>query len=176
MKEFDSSCLEPDINNLDKEWVNQPKLYYTFGEQSEILENKLIKKEQEISVAQEDLKRIAAEIDLDIRRSPEKYSLPEKTTETMIAKAILLQPNYDKKVKEINLLIEEKNKLAYKVGLLQKILKAIEQKKAALENLVSLWIGNYYSTPKAKDNQAKEIMNEINKKETRKIVNKSNLF
>lgn len=172
MKDFDNSCLEPDVNNLDEEWVKQSKLYFTFAEQCETVEYKLAKKEQEISVAQEELKKIAAEIDLDIRKRPEKYSLPEKTTETMIAKAVLLQPRYDKKVGEINVLIEEKNKLAYKAGLLQKTIKAIEQKKAALENLVSLWIGNYYSTPKAKEKEAKEVMNEVEKKQARSKVSK----
>ena len=145
------SILRPDKDRLDEEWVEQPGLRRQYGVE-------LADAKREVSRMKAELELTAAELDNEIRESPESFGL-SKITEAAIKAAIPGNPRY-KKVREKFIAAE------HLVDVLMATVSAIEHRKRALEDLVKLWLGDYYSTPIAPEG-AKDRMREIERQADR---------
>jgi len=152
--------LDIDKNLLDDEWLNQPKLYYSWALQLEDARLELDNAKAEFDVLQ-------SEIDLDIRTNPEDYGeLPKeavekgKITEKMVAAVLIMQKYY----KEAQHVIFEAK---HRVGVLQAAVAALDQRKKALEKLVDLHGQKYFATPRAPEN-SKEAIEQIEKQSVRR--------
>lgn len=143
------SLFEPDQYNLDKEWVLQPKIYHRYKE-------KLVDARQdwERSKARRDL--IVAELSLSIRKDPEKYNLL-KITEDSVEKTVTVQKEFQQAVDKV---IE----CRHKVDTLEAAVDSLEHRKKALENLVQLWLADYFSEPRnPKGSSREEVDNALHK-------------
>lgn len=119
--------------NLDQEWIDQPRLYFTYAERLAEAREKY-----ERMVSQRDL--VEAQLDRDIRKNPMDYGL-EKITEPAVEKAVLLDKG---RMKAHEAVVRAK----YTVEVLAAKVTALDHRKKALENLVSLFLANYFSEPK----------------------------
>jgi len=152
---LDVEIFNIDMNILDKEWINQPKIFFRYASQLADARRRMEEVKAEADV-------VKAEIDLDIRSNPSNYNL-EKTTEALISNLILQQEKYQKALAKIRI-------KKHKVDILQAAVTALEHRKSALERLVSLHGQNYFSTPKAPDNAGREIAEDIEKETARNLV------
>lgn len=143
--------LAIDPHLLDEEFLKQPVLYMKYGELS-------AKANFERDQAKEKMEAIKAEIDSDIRSNPNKYGLG-KITEGSISATILTQQKYKDALTEYN----NKNLDSSRI---QTAVRAFDHRKSALENLVKLWIGEYFSTPRENNTIApgKRLLDEIRDK------------
>lgn len=147
-----AEILSPDINRLDEEWVVQPALYHTWAV-------KLAKARRNLDRAEAELKLTKATVGKDIRKDPDSYGV-DKVTETSVADAVLIS----KKVQEIqNRVIEYQ----FRVNVLLAMVTALDHRKRALEDLVTLQGRDYFSTPSA-DKNNRERMSEVVKKAVRR--------
>jgi len=122
--------IEPD--ELDLEWLDQPKLMVKYSA-------KLAEAKERRDLMKEEVDLIKAELDRDIREDPEKFEL-QKITETAVMNCILTQDDY----KDAQ---EQLRRANYDVNVLQGVVSAVEQRKAALENMVRLLGQNYFAGP-----------------------------
>lgn len=157
-KKFDEELINIDKNILDDEWINQPKLYLHWAEQFEDAKNTLREVETELGLTK-------AEIELDIRQNPDNYEL-SKVTEGAISATLVLQPSY-KQAQEVVLTTK------HRVGILQQVIIALDHRKKALENLVSLYGREYFAVPQAKNEHSREAVEEIEKRSTRARIKKT---
>lgn len=123
-----------DPNGLDVHWLEQPELMRKYAKHMALME----KMRDE---AKERLEAGKARIEKSIRSDPEKYGLL-KPTEAAIQSTIILQPEYQELSQQY---IDAKYEHSIAVG----AVKAIEQKKSALESLVRLQGQGYFAGPKA---------------------------
>lgn len=130
-----------DESSLDVEWLNQPRLMMQYGRHAS--ETKL-----EADKAKERVEVVRAELDRDIRSDPEKYDL-SKITETVVQNTITLQDEYQE---AYNTYLEAK----YEFDMALNAVRAIDQKKAALENLVRLHGQQYFAGPSVPRDLSKE--------------------
>lgn len=146
-----TETFEIDQNRLDEEWVNQPKLFFRYAK-------KLADTKQNLDNVKNYLNITHAEISKNIRDNPEKFDLA-KVTEKAIESLIPLQKTH-------NFALLKLNEAKHEVDIYQAAVTALEHRKVALQNLVSLHGQNYFSTPIAKGDN-KEAMEEIEKKAIR---------
>lgn len=137
-----------DINRLDEEWVNQPKIFFRYASQLADA-----RRSMEATKAEVDVTR--AEVDLEIRGNPEHFGF-EKLTETLISNTIIQQSKYQDAIKALR-------KRKHRVDIVQAAVTAFDHRKSALERLVSLHGQNYFATPKAVDKDSKGVVDEIEK-------------
>lgn len=127
---------EQDVNidetALDVEWLQQANLMYKYARHQ-------AETRKAMDEAKERLDFIKAKLEMDIRANPETYGL-SKVTESAIASTILLQPEYQEASKKY---IEAK----YENEVAVAAVRAIDQKKTALENLVKLLSVSYFAGP-----------------------------
>jgi len=121
--------------SLDIEWLDQARLMMKYTR----LQAQLQKEEEE---AREELDLVKAELDRDIRENPDKYGLEDiKITEAVVNGAVLNSKDYmDVSTKYIDAKFE--NNVA------KGAVRAMEQRKVALENLVRLHGQQYFAGPK----------------------------
>jgi hypothetical protein len=130
-----SGFIEIDISRLDEEWVKHPKMVQkcaTFVADAK----------QRHSEAKAQLEIGEAEIKQEIRRDPAKFGI-EKSTEGQFNEVMTTQEQYRK-------LLNKVNKAKYHVDILDGLMVALDHRKRALENLVSLHGQSYFSVPKTK--------------------------
>ena len=105
-------------------------------------------------IAREELQRIDAEIDLDIRASWGEYGFETKPTEGAIRAIILQEEKHIKASKELINALREMN-------IVQGAKVALDHKKAALERLSTLYLSGYWADPRipkeAKDKYQDDI-------------------
>lgn len=123
-------ALEIDKYNLDEELLQQALLYLEWSDAK-------AQAEQERDKAKEQLDLTRAELDISIRRDPKAFGL-EKITEGAISNIILTQDKYQKA--EIVYL-----EMRYSYNVISGALEALSHKKSALENLVKLFLNNYWA-------------------------------
>lgn len=140
--------LEIDKNLLDEEWLKQPKLYMQYAE-------KLAKYERQLDEAKSELDVTKAEIQLKVRNNPGNYDL-EKVTEGAIEAVIVTQEEYQEG-------LETLNKIKYQVAIYKAAVRAIDQRKDALENLVRLHGQSYFATPIARGEDGNAGIDEVRK-------------
>lgn len=159
-KKDDTASLWDDVNGffevnqeeLDKEWVQQPHNYYDYAVQ--LADAKLALEEHKSS-----LDVVRADCDLHIRANPEEYNL-EKVTEKVVESTILQQEDYSKALKRVQ-------KAKYEVDLLAAAVQALDQKKHALQNLVSLHGQNYFASPQVNET-GREVVGDLEKRSARR--------
>jgi len=141
-----------DAYNLDREWVRQPELYRQYA-------SALADAKMELDEAKNDLSVIKSEVEKEIRQDPEKFGLA-KVTEAAVAMAVPL----DTRVRDA----EEQIIVAkHKVGLLEAAVGALDHKKRALSDLVSLHLADYFSEPTARKD-GRETTEDFGKEQARR--------
>jgi len=143
-----------DETALDVEWLQQAGLMYKYARYQ--AETKKVMDE-----AKERLDFIKAKLEMDIRTNPESYGL-SKVTESAIASTILLQSEYQDAAKKY---VEAK----YENDVAVAAVRAIDQKKTALENLVKLLSVSYFAGPSAPRDLSLEWNERIEKKEQKEL-------
>ena len=128
----DMSKLDLKINKheLDDEWERQPELFMEWGE-------KMATAQAEVDNLSSRLDLVKAQLEIEIRQNPEAYGL-EKTTEKVIAAALVQQPDYRACEKRLN---EARKELHYAKA----AVTGLEHRKRALTMLVELFVRDYYS-------------------------------
>lgn len=152
-QEDDFSFFEIDEHNLDREWVKQPSLYFTWA-------RKLADARQDLDEAKAKVDVTKAEVSRAIRDDPEDHGL-EKVTEAAVTAAIPEHPDMIRAVKELS-------KARHKVDVYQAAVNALDHRKRALEKLVDLHGQNYFSTPRAPDAESAEALEEAGKQHARR--------
>lgn len=132
-----------DEQALDVEWLRQPDLMRKYSMHA--AETKRL-----VDETKERLDVVRARLDLAIRENPQKFGL-EKVTEAAIAATILLQDEYQEASKG-----HLDAKYEYEIALAA--VRAIDQKKTALENLVRLLAASYFAGPQAPRNLTGEVL------------------
>jgi hypothetical protein len=125
--------IEIDKHRLDDEWINQQPLMIKY---SDLHAQALY----DLSRAKEHLDVVRAQLDGKIRQAASAQNPPEKVTETVVSNRVILDSGFQA--------AQEKYHLADKtVNMLKGAVYAFNSRKSALENLVRLQLGNYYSEP-----------------------------
>jgi hypothetical protein len=130
-----------DPNALDVEWVQQPELMRRYTVHAANMK-------KEADDAKERLDVIRARLDMEIRVNPGQFGL-EKVTEGAINATILLQAEYQK---QSEVLAEAR----YEYDIAMAAVRALDQKKTALENLVRLLTASYFAGPQAPRDLSRE--------------------
>ena len=130
-----------DEQGLDVEWLRQAELMAKYTKHSAAMKRELDDAKEALDVGK-------ARIEKDIRTAPEEYGLA-KITENAVQSTILLDGEYQKLSKAF---IEAKYEFEIAVG----AVRAIDQKKTALENLVKLHGQSYFAGPSVPRDITKE--------------------
>lgn len=144
--------LSIDQNRLDDEWLAQPKLYFQYAAE-------LADARRDLDFAKNSLEVVKAELYQSIMSSPDAYGLA-KTTENAINSALPTQDGYQDAQAVVV-------KAKHRVAVLDAVVGALDHRKKALEHLVSLFLSNYYSKPKASDG-TKDRMDEVERDDVRR--------
>jgi hypothetical protein len=143
---------------LNKEWLGQADLYYSYA--SQLAEARLA-----LDEAKREADVIEADLSLQIREDPEQFDCP-KVTESAIKEVVKLQEEFQDSRVSVN-------DAQHKVNLLQAAVTALDHRKRALEKLVDLHGTNYFSEPHARSDGGKEFIEQQKKKAARRrSVNK----
>ena len=134
-----------DKYSLDLEFEKHPMLYHEFALD-------MINAEDERDRAKDQLELFRAELDVAIRHDPKAFHI-EKLTEAAIISTIL-------KIEKFKIAQDYFNTCVSSVRILKIAVESINQKKTALENLVKLYLGEYYS---------KEVPKEIKESISEKV-------
>jgi len=121
--------LQIDRNNLDREWLMQATLYQRWAEEHAVAQSRRDSLKDELGL-------VLAEVELEVRQHPAEFGI-DKVTEAVV-KAVVSK---DSRVIEANkqyLIARER------VAVLGTMVEALNHKKAALENLVRLWLNGYW--------------------------------
>ena len=129
-----------DESRLDEEWLRQPDLYFKYASQ-------LADAKQRLDQAKAELDLVEAECNKDIRERPEHYGVDRSRntgapTEDAVKKAVVIHDDYQAAVMDI---VKHK----HEVEVLAAAVNALDHKKRALENLVSLHGQSYFAAPRA---------------------------
>jgi hypothetical protein len=156
-KTFDFlSEIEIDPNALDVEWLRQASLMYKASQL-------LAQARDAMDRAKNNIDAVTAEINLEIRKNPERYLGDIKVTEGSIQSAL----EQNKLVKSAR---EELDNRKFEFNMIFAGVTALEHKKSALENLVKLNGQSYFASPNAPRDLGKEWEDRIeNKRETEKM-------
>lgn len=141
--------LEPDKHRLDVEWCQQPKLYHYYADLLATARN-----DQKVCEAK--LEIVEAETKMAIRNDPEKYGA-NKVTEDVVKSLLVMQAP----VKEARKRLIDAE---CRVDQVNATVRALDHRKSALENLVSLGARDYFAEPKAKPPD-REVVEEMKRKE-----------
>jgi hypothetical protein len=118
---------------LDIEWLEQPSKMMRYTRHSTDMNRALDQAKQDLDIAN-------AEVDHKIRKNPDKFLVEGKITVDSVKAAILVHPDYQKAYTKF---LEAK----YEYDMAQGAVRAFEQRKSALENLVKLYQSNYFAGP-----------------------------
>lgn len=143
--------IHPDQHKLDEEWVNQPQLRFRYGAELADARKRLTEAKAAMTITE-------AELEMAIRESPEKFDLP-KVTEAAVKATVLIQEEYQAcRQLVIN--------TQHDVDIIEAAVTAIDHRKHALQDLVSLYLSGYFSNPKAPEG-AREQMDQVVKASVR---------
>jgi hypothetical protein len=136
--------IDPDA--LDIEWLRQPMNYMTYAQEAARLDSAMKR-------AKESMEVTYAQIDREVRRTSDK-----KLTEAQVSAAILTDVRY----KEAQGIF---NDATYEYNICIAAVKAMDHKRAALENLVKLYQGSYFAGPR----EPRNLNDEYSKKGFRQM-------
>jgi len=137
-----AELFDLDENNLVRHWLDQSKLVWKYGQE-------LADAKRRVDWAKAKADVINAETSAAITKNPEQHGLT-KTTVNAIAAAVALSP----KVIEANKAIIRHK---HRVDILQAMMVALDNRKRALEGLVSLHGQQYFAKPQA-DATGQEVL------------------
>lgn len=129
--------FEIDVDSLDREWLEQSVRYVKLSDA--LADLVFIKSELSDKV-----KRIQAELTLEAREGGEEV-IGTKATDSTVTAWVASHDRF-LKARQALLLAE------HDVNVAQGRIAAMSQRKNALENLVDLWQGGYFSSPKENKN------------------------
>ena len=124
-----TKALQIDRDNLEDMWVKQPSLYAEVGEWASGLR-------RDAKQAKQHVEFVYSEIQLKVLRDKDNCGLP-KTTEAVVKAYIITHESYTEAMDDY--LVADK--LASDAG---RLLDSFEQRKAALRDLVRLYVHEYY--------------------------------
>lgn len=142
----DRDFLEVDLGALDQEWLLQPRL---MGEWMD----KLADAKAEHSSAEANAKVVWAETALEVRKDPGSFGL-DKITEKLVEQVADSHPDV---IAAQQAAIDAK----HVVDVLSGVTRSLEHKKHALQDLVELQGRDYFSSPKASSEEAKNTEKRI---------------
>lgn len=146
-----------DGNALDLEWLNQPRLMMRYCQIS-------AKAQMSMDAAKETVDVVRAGLDKNIRENPEKFGIDGKITEAVILSTIIVQEAY---TESYGMYLQAK----YEADMAKGAVRAIEQRKDALENLVRLYGQQYFAGPKMPMDVNREwLRDEQQKQSNAKVV------
>ncbi len=125
--------IQIDESALDVEWLEQARKMMVYT-------RKQAETQRDEELAREAYELLEAELDKKIRTSPSQYGI-EKITESAVKSAIATDEEYIE-AKQAHIEAKFQNNIA------KGAVKAFEQRKEALENLVRLNGQNYFAGPK----------------------------
>ncbi len=125
--------LDIDPTNLDLEWQKQPKLYY-------LASLELADSRAEVDRLKSLCDVVEAEVQKKVLANPARYDC-ENSTVAVVKAAVTREMS--KKMCTVKL-----RKAKHRVDVVQAYVGGLDQKKRALEGHVSLFVHNYYSTPR----------------------------
>lgn len=143
--------LEIDINRLDQECVDHPKLYFEVSSALTDVREKYERFKLRLDIQ-------VGELKLDIIRNPQAYEV-EKTPEYVIDSLV----NRDPRIIEIR---KEMHKLKAEIDTLQAGVNSLEHKKRMIESLVTLHGNQYFASPRT----SSAGMEEINNRKTDRVL------
>lgn len=127
---------EADINidetALDVEWLDQPRKMFQYCKHA-------ARMRKEADLAKEAVDVEKAKLDREIRSNPDQFGI-DKITEAVVQSTILAHPRYQRKMGEFI-------GARYELDMAQNAIRAFEQRKTALENLVRLHGMSYFAGP-----------------------------
>lgn len=148
---IDQSLVDIDPNALDQEWLSQPRKVMRYSTLLADAKNELAEAKAELDV-------VAAEVDKHVRLCPSDFGMEKlKLTEAIVSNTVLLDKRHRDALKQVN-------NARYKVDLLQAACDALEHRKKALENLVTLFLQSYWSEPIAKGPSAKDKIDDLQRR------------
>jgi len=150
---MDKSFLQIDPDRLDIEWLGQPLKLYEYS----VL---LAEAKLDLDNAKNTFDVLEAELELEIRSNPEKYSLV-KETEKEITLVLRNQVPYQNAQRMLA-------KKKHAVDILWAAVNALDHRKKALESLVSLHGQQYFAAPRAKG-AGREVMDKEAKRAVRTL-------
>jgi len=142
MKELNyASDLKIDEDALDLELLEQASLFMRYAKNYAETRRVLDEEKQRLDI-------VKADIDKQIREHPEKFKV-EKITEGAIQSAILTEGTY-------NIAYKKYLDAKFESDMASNAVQAFSQRKDALENLVRLYIANYFAGPSVPRDLSKE--------------------
>lgn len=139
------SILEINQNELDREWVRQPWLYFRHAQEFADARQRLDEEKANLSI-------IRAEASLEIRTKPEAFNVT-KLTEGVVKETletVIEVQDAEKAVREAK----------HAVDIYQGLVTALDHKKRALESLVHLHGQSYFASPQASGDD-RDAMEEV---------------
>lgn len=133
--------IEIDEQSLDVEWLQQAKLFMRYAKYA-------AETRYAMDLAKEALDVVKATLDQEIRSHPDAYEIA-KITEAVVQNAIITHPEHQAEMKKF---VAAK----YEAELAQAAVRAFDQRKVALENLVRLHGMSYFSGPAVPRNLTEE--------------------
>ncbi len=152
-QEDDPEIFRIDQNTLDKEWISQPRFYHKYA----IM---LADARRIYEQAKADKELVSAELDREVRLNPTKFGVT-KITEGVVEQTIILQREYRK---AHDACIDAK----HEVDVVQAHVDTLDHRKKALEDLVKLFLADYFSKPKDPEGVTHEQMDEMKMRARRK--------
>jgi len=142
------SILEIDEYNLEQEWSRQPKLFFEWAKKAADSRLKMDEAKTAVEITR-------AEVDSEVRANPARFGIEGRITEKVVEAAVCQSSRYAGAVRKLGV-------AKHRYDVLSALVSALEQRKSALENLVRLYLSNYYSEPKA-PKDCKEELEEMQK-------------
>lgn len=133
--------VQIDVDALDIEWVEQPSLMAQYCAYSAECRKEMDRAKEQVEICK-------AKLDRQVRSDPGAFGL-KKITEGAVASAIVESAEYQECQQEY---IDAR----YEYDLSVTAVRAIDQKKTALENLVRLHAASYFAGPSVPRNLGTE--------------------
>jgi hypothetical protein len=151
-----------DETALEIEWLEQPALFMKYSRHAAQMSRELDEVKQNLDI-------VKAECDRDVRENPDKYNIA-KVTEGSVTSAILTSKKYKDAQKDY---MDAK----FEYDMAQGAVRAFDQRKTALENIVRLHGQQYFAGPKVPrdityQRQQKEQSAEVDRKVSAGIAGK----
>lgn len=151
--------LHIDESALDVEWLQQPRLFMKYASAA-------ADKRRSLDKAKEKLDLVKANLDSSIRKNPAEYDIV-KVTEATVSNAIIKEDEYqDATVDYIHA------KQEYE--LTQAAVRAMDQRKTALEDLVRLHGQQYFAGPREPRDLPEEVKKQRREEAQQQVSNSAN--
>jgi len=158
--------IHPDPNRLDECWVGQVRLRLAYGLERAEARKALAQAKTDLAVGKSDLEVTKAELEVTARKTPEKFGI-EKVTEGSIAAAVANSEEFQEARDRMFDVQRRIDDCQHEVDVLDAALDAIDDRKHSLQDLVKLYLADYYGSPKAPEG-AKDRMDDVEKRAVRK--------